>query len=345
MILRVCKLATTIIVVALSFVTLRAQDLHFSQFDAAPLYYNPALAGVFDGKHRFIANLKSQWITYKTLTVSYDRMLPFDFGGTRLGLGAMINYDQAGTTAYGYRTIRLLPAIHRDIVPDEKLSISFGLDISMTQNVVDQSKISSESVINGEPADLQATSKYYTDLSAGVNLHSNVKHKYPVNVGITLYHITKPGNSFITEAKTIDVDRRFSVNSNTIIPLSKRWSLLPSLIYLRQKEFYQLNTGSYARYDLTPVTDKIKAVYVGSWFRYGDAAVIGVAVDLPGFKKNHNLNIGMSYDVSVGDYRQTSNVAKNTKVGTDSYELSIKYIIKQAPFKWQPPVKLNPVNM
>lgn len=338
--LRIWNLAATAVIVTFSLVKLSAQDLHFSQFDAAPLYFNPALSGLYDGDHRFIANLKSQWVTYKTFTFSYDRMLPFIFNGTRLGLGAMINYDQAGTTGYGYRTIRLLPALHRDILPDEKLSISFGLDLSFTQNVLDKSKIISE-----EQIDVQNTSSYYADISAGINLHSKVKQKFPVNVGITLYHLTKPGTSFLSSQKQIDVDRRFSINSNTIVPLSEKWSLLPSLIYLKQKEFYQINLGSFVKYDLTSYTNKIKAVYAGSWFRYGDAAVVGVAVDLPGFRKNHNLNVGISYDISVGDYSKSNNWAKNTKVGTDSYELSIKYIIKRNPFSWQPPVKLNPVNM
>jgi len=39
----------------------QAQDIHFSQFQVAPMNYNPALAGQFDGDLRFIANQRTQW--------------------------------------------------------------------------------------------------------------------------------------------------------------------------------------------------------------------------------------------------------------------------------------------
>lgn len=51
-----------------------AQDAHLSQFDAAPLFYNPALAGTSPCEHRFIGNMKHQWGgVYRNYLLSYDR--------------------------------------------------------------------------------------------------------------------------------------------------------------------------------------------------------------------------------------------------------------------------------
>ena len=71
-----------------------AQDTHFSQFDAAPLYYNPALAGVNECHNRIYTNYKGQWRTYNTFLMSYDQHLEKVqlFGGS-IGLGALVVAD------------------------------------------------------------------------------------------------------------------------------------------------------------------------------------------------------------------------------------------------------------
>src|SRR6187431_730294 len=59
-----------------SFILLRAQDPHFSQFYASPLTLNPALTGRFDGTFRLAANYRNQWPTiynaFTTATASLD---------------------------------------------------------------------------------------------------------------------------------------------------------------------------------------------------------------------------------------------------------------------------------
>ncbi|MBL7898554.1 MAG: type IX secretion system membrane protein PorP/SprF, partial [Crocinitomicaceae bacterium] len=55
-----------------------AQDIHFSQFDMAPLQQNPAMAGALYGVEANI-NYKDQWRTvgapYKTFAFGYDMRL------------------------------------------------------------------------------------------------------------------------------------------------------------------------------------------------------------------------------------------------------------------------------
>ncbi len=57
-----------------------AQDIHFSQFFEAPLYRNPALAGIVNGDVRVQTVYRSQWnsITnaYKTTSVNAEYKMP-----------------------------------------------------------------------------------------------------------------------------------------------------------------------------------------------------------------------------------------------------------------------------
>ena len=53
-----------IIIIMLSFLyvsKLAAQDFHLSQYDAAPMFLNPALVGQFEGKYRVHGQYRTQW--------------------------------------------------------------------------------------------------------------------------------------------------------------------------------------------------------------------------------------------------------------------------------------------
>ena len=73
----------------------KAQDPEFSQFYANPLYLNPALAGSED-YNRAIINYRNQWPEldrgFVTYNASYDQFVNKMHGG----VGALLNYDNAG---------------------------------------------------------------------------------------------------------------------------------------------------------------------------------------------------------------------------------------------------------
>ena len=54
----------------------QAQDVHFTQFNAAPLIVNPAFTGNFSGKMRASAIYRDQWrsvtVPFKTIAISVD---------------------------------------------------------------------------------------------------------------------------------------------------------------------------------------------------------------------------------------------------------------------------------
>src|SRR5215211_3727406 len=77
-----------------------SQDIHFSQFFEAPLYRNPALAGIIHGDIRVQTVYRSQWNSvanaYKTSSVNAEYKLPVS-GDDFLTLAIEVFHDKAGT--------------------------------------------------------------------------------------------------------------------------------------------------------------------------------------------------------------------------------------------------------
>src|SRR5829696_3218462 len=87
-----------------------SQDIHFSQYFEAPLYRNPALAGIVNGDYRIQTVYRSQWnsITdaYKTTSLNAEYKLPIR-NDDYLTLAVQVFHDKAGTT--NLTTTHLLP--------------------------------------------------------------------------------------------------------------------------------------------------------------------------------------------------------------------------------------------
>lgn len=328
-----------------------AQDVHLSQFDAAPLFYNPALSGNFPGEHRFIGNFKTQWSVYNTFLVSYDRRISeenLSIGGGELGVGGMLLGDMAGENNYGKMQVKLMPAWHRDLLDQKNmLRASVGADFSFFYNVIDNSSIYTNSGVSGQDGTVTKgmdieTGNINADLGIGLNLFSvlNESKVYPTNVGVTFHHLLKSGNSFVDDDKT-NKPRLFTVNANSEIPIGKDFLAMPSLIYAKQTGFYELNMGSFIGYDLlkgdqTSESQKFYMLYVGGWYRWNDAAVVAVGLKGKGAKKNHWWRMALSYDITVSNYQELSVRGYN-----NSFELSFMYIIEKADFQYVPPAKIN----
>jgi len=116
-----------------------AQDLHFSQFYAAPLYLNPAFAGTAGGP-RFTLNYRNQWPginnAYKNLAFSYDQFMPALNGG----IGILVTNDKQADgvfnntrigAAYSYQL-----KVNNDITIKPGIYTAYGLNSVNTSNLV-----------------------------------------------------------------------------------------------------------------------------------------------------------------------------------------------------------------
>ena len=94
------------IIAAISFLVIansaKAQDIHFSEFWATPMFSNPALTGHFEGTYRFNSIIRNQWSSvssepFQTFGGGIDMNAPFNL--RPLGVGLFITTDNAGLSA------------------------------------------------------------------------------------------------------------------------------------------------------------------------------------------------------------------------------------------------------
>lgn len=282
------------------FAQLEAQDAIFSQFYAAPLQLNPALAGVSIAP-RVGVNYRTQYGTfpnaYRTYAVSYEQ--PFEGKPSSIGLAVTSN-----SQADGAYTINQFEAIYSyEVRVNESLYARMGLSVGALQTRVDFDRFVFGDVL--DPIDgntgaateeaLIAASKTSFDASAGFILYSG-----PLFGGISLDHLNRPNESLVELNQNLYAGRpiRMNIHFGGQIKL-KRYTnhrrpayVTPNLLYSRQAAFQQLNVGAYFGYG---------QLFVGGWYRYAfenaDAAIAVVGV------KKGVFRMGYSYDATISALR------------------------------------------
>ena len=128
-----------ILILAIAFMSvglgLQAQDPHFSQFYANPLYTNPALAGTAVCP-RFSLSYRNQWPgldAFKTFTASYDQY----FDAISGGVGAMIMSD-AQSDFYRTNTAALIYSLRLKVARD--VYVNVAAQASLTNRSLDWDK-------------------------------------------------------------------------------------------------------------------------------------------------------------------------------------------------------------
>ena len=122
-------------------ISLKAQDIHFSQFDETPLLLNPANCGVHHDI-RVIANYKNKWQSvgspYKTFAISTEVKL-LKKKKNNLGLGIDFFSDKAGDGQMGSNQGNLSLS---GIIPlNTKSLISGGLMVGFSQRSLQVSSL------------------------------------------------------------------------------------------------------------------------------------------------------------------------------------------------------------
>jgi type IX secretion system PorP/SprF family membrane protein len=304
-----------------SFAISVAQDIHFSQFNFAPINLNPAQAGV-QNDLRAVANYRNQWSSigngYKTMGVAADGNIFKKPGrAAYLGLGLSIYNDKAGD---GQMSTFMTHASVSGVVPMEKSIFSAGLQFGYNQKSINTDNLQWESQFNGFKYDpTLPTYEYFTnpsfnffDVGAGVNWYYSKTEAYmtandelKANVGLSVSHFNGPRQSFKDRTNEklyskIIFHGNFSIGlKNTSI------CLVPSYVVYFQGPNKQINVGNLFKYIITEASHythlkKPCAVSVGGFYRVGDAVIAQAMFEYDRYA------LGFAYDLNTSKLKTAS---------------------------------------
>jgi len=298
------------------------QDFHLSQYDAAPLNTNPALTGMFEGKHRFHLHYRTQWAAvatrpFVTAQLAWDMRI-----GKKWGFGIQAMNYRAGAGAYN--TAQILPSASYSIPLSRSKfhRITLGVSAGGFHKSFDQNALSwgSQYEANNQGG------HFNTSLGSGENLPSSGVLRPDFNAGAIYYfaapgarvnpflggsvfHLSQPEESFLGTGNRLPM--RYLIHAGARVGITERLSLLPKAYYQRQENAEELTFSLLAHYYL-----KGPDVFLigGATYRNADAAILELGAKWGGWEAR------ISYDFNTSTLKPVSN-------GRGATELSLTYII------------------
>lgn len=303
-----------------------AQDFQLSQYDAPPLFLNPAMTGLFNGQYRLHAHYRNQWrvISSKPFTTTG---ISFDMPIKKFGVGVQVMNYQAGKGNYNVFNVLFSSAYDLAFDADENHHLSFGGQIGFTQKNIDVNKLTygnQFSSKNGGDFDITLPSgEGFSNVHFSTfNLNAGLLYYYAKNnkilnpfIGLSIFNINQPTETFYQMHNKLP--SRFYLHGGTKININEKIQLLPKFIYMKQLSAEQISASLLVHYFL-----KTADTYLifGSTYRNKDAAIIEAGIN------KGSYIVRVSYDITISSLQ-------NVTQSRGGFELSATYIIRKAKSK------------
>ncbi|GGF49505.1 PorP/SprF family type IX secretion system membrane protein [Echinicola rosea] len=325
------KLTIVLLALTLAFGSSKAQDFQYSQFYAAPLYLNPAMAGSTE-LTRIGANYRKQWPGLSNDFTAYSAYMDHYSFDMNSGVGIAVNsfresnqnintsdislfyaYNLQFADTWNFRFGGQAAIVKRSAVLD---NLIFGDQINLFSQTVAPNTL--DQIPNFEPYS-------YLDISFGALVNNDVFF-----FGMAAHHVNQPRLSFFPGENQHHLPLKFGVHGGYSFPLGSNYqwgsqfdnqiTLLAS--YKQQGPFKQLDLGTQLLYGKV----------IGG---FGYRGIPGTQnspnhdsiIALLGVKLESGFVIGYSYDY------QLSPIGSQTK---GAHEISFRYL-----FLWGNPKDRN----
>lgn len=294
----------------ISSISVFAQDPQYSQYYAAPLYLNPAMAGAeLTGRIGF--NYRNQWPSidakFTTFSAYYDNYLP-EYNS---GIGFHVMQDTEGAAKLRSTSITAIYSYELKIADNAYFRPGFQAsyirrEIGFYENLVFANNINPVdpfgNLINW-PVNIPGLGDPVNMLSLSLGGLVFTENAW---AGFSAHHVNEPNQSFINGISPLPM--KLSFHAGYRIPLGeggmrrdfthlrKQRYFTPTVNYKRQGPFEQLDVGAYFY---------VEPLIFGLWYRglpykpvenqsNRDALVMMVGLNLL-----NGLNIGYSFDYTV----------------------------------------------
>lgn len=322
------------LLVLLSFTRAIAQDIHFSNIYASPLFLNPAMTGIINARGRGIAIARSQWQLndkgYQSILSSADTRLYKGLSGNDdFGIGLQLTADKAGdlqlSTTEAALSVAYLKALNRR---GDHL-VSFGLKYALVQQRLDLSELQ---VFQPDPffedPDFSPALRYF-DLSLGLGWFYPIDRRNNIYMGAALFHLNSQTLSFEKNRTKIIPGayqyRKYVIHGGGTFRLKGGLDLLPALVISKQGPHYEMNLGAYLKLSKGGSINLSNdlAIYGGLWGKVAspglsfqrDAVIAAFRIDYLNFRTS------LAFDLTVSDYAVAAK-------GFGGPELSLIYLLE-----------------
>lgn len=312
------------------FIYANAQDLHFSQYFAAPLTVNPALTGKFDGDFRANVNFRNQWSNfdngYKTFTGSIDmpilqnRLDERD----RFAIGFSGYTDKSAQGAVNFNYFSFSSAFHKGLDEDGLQQIGLGIQATYANMIINAGKLRFADQITPygftnvtqENFTNSTLKNNYFDVNAGLLYSYSSSEDNNFYIGTSMYHINRPKQNFTIG--DYEVAPRYTFHGGGFFLIGDQKYLHLSALHSRQGGTNETLLGGAMQFQLSDPYNTLTNAnfFAGGWVRFNDAIIPYVGLEY------YNVRLGVTYDINTS----------NSKTGAQSrngVELSLQYIFNK----------------
>jgi len=297
-----------------SNVSVKAQDIHFTQFYLSPLTTNPAYTGAFQGTFRVGGIYRDQWgsistSAYRTPSFYIDAPI-FMLGKRALHLSMDKKSNSVLTigvqAGYTSRDINTSEALFQDAI-NEGTGVGTSIDLG--------------GISGGQMADFSSNS---FDMNIGLLLKSKLNDNMRLELGTSLNHILTPDTHLNEGADSTgtspsaagrdayDLPGNFIMHGQFFVDLTDKFVLKPAFFFQSLSGANEISLQALAGYHLD--AKKEMTLNFGLGYRMRDATKFIVGMDYKQFRA------GVAYDLTVSDLADA---------GTpQGFELGVSYIAK-----------------
>ncbi len=315
-----------------------AQDFHFSQFYAAPLYLNPAMTGTFEGQFRVGAIYRGQWssiltdVPFRTYGFSADYRYNI-LGNDYIAGGLNLQRDEAGTSRFyqtkGSISLSYMKQLSGGRFQKTAQYLIAGAQLGIAQNEINWNNLRFSRQFNATTELFDPTLSTdeiignemtrYLDFNAGVLWYSVFGENASIYAGGALNHLNAPNYSFYDNVEDI-LKIRWIGHAGGEVSISNGLSLLPAFILMGQGNTFETNFGANFRFSGEDWNEV--ALRIGSWARLTsdvEQSVVFESVIVTTMLELNRWLLGISYDLNTSNLMDITN-------SRGAVEISLQYI-------------------
>lgn len=326
-----------------------SQDIHFSQFYAAPLTLNPASTGDFDGLFRITGIYRNQWLGvanvkpyFSTPSVGVDfALLDNLFEGTKiegskLGVGLQFTNDQQNQKTFSTNQIMASVAWQQALAKN-KVKIGIGLQGGVYIKNLNSSNfqfgsgflpdLTYDNSLAGEGISSDKLTKF--NLNAGLNVGLNFIKELGVNLGFSAMNLTRPSEQYLNANKDVKLPMRFQVHGGFDINALERVVFLPGFLFQTQAKAHEGTFGLTAGIHFINKPEDKATLFLGLWSRLntGVSSTLTSAIIPKAGIEFKKIRVGFAYDVGLGPLKKDVKLATSGRA-PNAFEISLSYVFK-----------------